>query len=70
MLDVPYYKNLKEVIKVKNYAYLGPRYDSKIIKDILDSNTTIKDYKVEFFSDQEISKRISEKLGLKLPKQR
>ena len=57
------HKNLKEVIKVKNYAYLGPRYDSKIIKDILDSNTTIKDYKIEFFSDQEISKRISEKLS-------
>ena len=57
------HKNLKEVIKVKNYAYLGPRYDSKIIKDILDSNTTIKDYKIEFCSDQEISKRISEKLS-------
>ena len=57
------HKNLKKVIKVKNYAYLGPRYDSKIIKDILDSNTTIKDYKIEFCSDQEISKRISEKLS-------
>ena len=57
------HKNLKEVIKVKNYAYLGPRYDSKIIKDIFDSNTTIKDYKIEFCSDQEISKRISEKLS-------
>jgi|TARA_B110000027_G_scaffold133255_1_gene161272 carbamoyltransferase len=57
------HKNLKEVIKVKNYAYLGPRYDSKNIKDIIDGNTAIKDYKIEFFTDQEISKRISEKLS-------
>ena len=57
------HKSLKKVIKVKNYAYLGPRYDFKMIKNIFDSNKTIKDYKIEFFSDQEISKRISKKLS-------
>jgi carbamoyltransferase len=57
------YKNLKKAIKVKNYAYLGPSYDSKIIKNILDSNTTIKDYKIDLFNDQEISKKIAKELS-------
>ena len=55
-------KNLSKKIEVKNYAYLGPKYDSKEIMEILDSSTTINKYKVEYYSDNEISEKISKKL--------
>jgi carbamoyltransferase len=56
-------KYLKKEIKVKNYAYLGSKYDFNEIKEILDNNKIIKNYKVEYFSDYEVSKRISKKLA-------
>ena len=54
---------LKKEIKVKNYAYLGSKYEFNEIKEILDNNKIIKNYKVEYFSDYEVSKRISKKLA-------
>jgi carbamoyltransferase len=55
-------KNLKRKINVKNYAYLGPKYNNQEVSKILDKNSAVKSYNVEFFSDAEISQKISKKL--------
>ncbi len=56
-------KNLKKNIKVNNYAYLGSKYDLKFIKDVLDTNHLIKKYKVIFFNDEELSKKVAIELS-------
>ena len=55
-------KNLKKKINVKNYAYLGPKFENKEIEKFIDKNLNIKKYQVSFFNDQEISNIISKKL--------
>ena len=55
-------KILKQQINVKNYAYLGPKYEDIDIKKFINNNLTIKKYKVDFFNDKEISNVISKKL--------
>ena len=55
-------KNLNKKINFKNYAYLGPKYENKEIKEFIDKNSAIKKYKINFFNDTEISNVISKKL--------
>jgi carbamoyltransferase len=55
-------KNLNKTIYVKNYAYLGPKYDNNDIKEFIDKNLPTKNYKINFFNDDEISDIISKNL--------
>jgi carbamoyltransferase len=53
---------LNKTIYVKNYAYLGPKYDNNDIKEFIDKNLPTKNYKINFFNDDEISDIISKNL--------
>ena len=55
-------KNLNKEIDVNNYAYLGPKYESKEVKEFIDANPVIKKYTINFFSDEEIVNIISKNL--------
>tara|TARA_B100000787_G_scaffold141355_1_gene110445 strand:+ start:10459 stop:12183 length:1725 start_codon:yes stop_codon:yes gene_type:complete len=53
------YNSLNKPISVKNYAYLGSKYDLEYIKKILDKNNLIKKYKVNYLDDDQLYKKIA-----------
>ena len=55
--------HLNKPVSVKNYAYLGSKYDLKYIKKILDENNLIKKYKVEYLDDDQLYKKIAIELS-------
>ena len=56
-------KNFKNSIEVKNYAYLGSKYDENYIKDFLNNNPIVKKYKAEYIDDRELFKYVALKLS-------
>ncbi len=53
------YNSLNKPISVKNYAYLGPKYDLEYIKKVLEENNLIKKYKVNYLDDGQLYKKIA-----------
>lgn len=55
-------EKLNTDVQVKNYAFLGPSYNNKEIKTILDNFKYKSNYRIQYFEDNEILEKITNEL--------